>query len=172
VIPHHRYPNPGYIGSSSGFAILNEVQSMSATPVEAEVQSPYDQSDAQEDTFEDHGVLPRAQHILQRLGNVEELSKLILAWLDTGANLALAEPFVLGCVHAMLAYPWKRASAYLEPGSGEQSRQYSQQAKLLSRNTRKVIALAEHNTFESYISQMSGLNIRWERVYIMRIRNE
>jgi hypothetical protein len=162
VIPHHRYPNPGYIGSSSGFAILNEVQSMSETPVEAEVQSPYDQSDAQEDSFEDHGVLPRAKHILQRLGNVEELSKLILAWLDTGANLALAEPFVLGCVHAMLAYPWKRASTYLEPGSSEQTRQYSQQAKLLSRNTRKVIALTEHNTFESYISQMSGLNIRWE----------
>jgi hypothetical protein len=163
--PHHRYPNPGFVGSSSGFAIFNEVQSMSETPIEENVHSPYDPpGDMPGDAPEDQSILPRATHVLDKLYHldIEQLSALILVWIDTGANLALAESFVLGCVHDMLEYSRARRTAALEPGSIAQTRVDSQQARLLSRNTCRVISMTGNSTFDAYFSQMTGPNRRWE----------
>jgi hypothetical protein len=163
--PHHRYPNPGFVGSSSGFAIFNEVQSMSETPIEENVHSPFDPTgDMPGDALEEQGALPRATHVLDRLYriDIEQLSALILVWIDTGANLALAEPFVLGCVHDMLDWSRARRAAALEPGSMAQTRADSQQARLLSRNTCRPIVLTGNSTLDDYLSQMTGMNRRWE----------
>lgn len=141
---------------------------MSSTPVADDLQSPYDsQNDVPGDALEDQSITSRANHVLDKLAHfdIEELAKLVVAWLDTGGNLVLAVPFVLGCVQAMLSQSW-RGSTSLEPGSMEKARFYSQQAKLLSRNTCKPIVLTENSTFEAYLSQMTGLHIRWETLGI------
>jgi hypothetical protein len=163
--PHHRYPNPGYIGSSSGFAIFNEVQSMSETPVDENVHSPFDPpAEMPVDTLEDQSILPRATHVLDRLYHIdiEQLAALILVWVDTGASLALAESFVLGCVHDMLEFSRTRRTAGFESGSLAQTRADAQQARLLSRNTCRPIVLTGNSTFDAYLGQMTGPNRRWE----------
>lgn len=142
---------------------------MSETPADEHVHSPFETPvEMPVDTLEDQSILPRANHVLERLRHVdiEQLSALILVWLNTGANLALAESFVLGCVHDMLEYSRMRRAAALEPESLAQARADSQQVRLLSRNTCRPIVLTSNSTFDAYLSQMTGPNRRWETLGI------
>lgn len=142
---------------------------MSETPLASRAQSPHDfQNNLPADVFEDQGIHFRATHVLGRLSgfDITKLSNLVLAWLDTGANLALAEPFVRGCVDDMLHCPWRQRTSSLEPGSQEQSQAFSRRAKSLSKNTYKPIELYNGSTFDEYIAQMTGSEIRWETLGI------
>lgn len=142
---------------------------MSETPLESRAQSPHDfHNNLPADMFEDQGIHFRATHVLGRLSgfDITKLSNLVLAWLDTGANLALAEPFVRGCVDAMLHCPWRQSTSSLEPGSFEQTQAFSRRAKSLSKNTYKPITFNSESTFDEYIAQMTGSEIRWETLGI------
>lgn len=137
---------------------------MSETPRDENAQSPFDASgDLPGDTLDDQSILPRAIHVLDRLGHddIDQLAALILAWVNTGASLALAESFVVGCVHDILEYSRMRRAATL-PDPATQARVYSQQARLLSRNTCRPIVMTGNSTFDAYLSQMTGPNRRWE----------
>lgn len=159
-----RYPNPGFLGSPSGFAIFNQVQSMSqATPREREKSDDYPYCDLPSNIYMDQGVRHRATHVLNRLSGLDlvQLSNLVLAWLDLGANLALAERFLPGCVKAVVAYQWQDPSTPRRPETSDEH-SISGRAESLTRNTCKTLILQSDSTVESYLEQMTGQHMRWE----------
>lgn len=112
----------------------------------------------------EQGVEHRAKHVLTRLSGLDipSISTLVRAWLDTGANLALAEPFVPGCVKAVSTCSWIQQAASWTPASDEMIRAVAQRAKELTKNTCRRIALTADLTNDEYLAQITGPNMRWE----------
>lgn len=125
-------------------------------------------SSPQVDVFEDQGVLHRAFHVLNRLNcvDISKLRDLVCSWIQTGVNLPLAGPFVASYADALYNCPWRLRTALLRPGSNEHVEALSQRARFLSRNTCKAIVLSRDSTFDEYIAQMVGDNLRWETMGI------
>ncbi|KAJ5496528.1 hypothetical protein N7463_008515 [Penicillium fimorum] len=167
-LPRH-YPNPGYLGMSSHSTIFNQVFS-STTPhgvaAQQDVQpSAPPISPALNDSIQDLTILEKGLFALNRLDQLEipKLACLVQSWLERGVNLPLAGLFVPQCLTAVANWsnlpkpPWNSEDYRIDT---------RHRFRVLLENTRKVIAIRQDSTFELFLGQTLGENLRLEALGI------
>ena len=165
--PQNRYPNLGFLGSPSGFAIFNQVGSMNDCQVE-QAPSSSSRCPLPSNIYMCKSANQRAMHVLMEMFTLDvvKLGEHVSAWLETGANLALAEPFVLGCIEAVVNCPWRRETASLQTESLELTEVLALRSRKLMVNTCRTLKLANDSTQDDYLTQMTGPSMRWETMGI------
>ncbi|CAH0005360.1 unnamed protein product [Clonostachys byssicola] len=165
----HRYPNPGYLGTSSHSTFFNQVTSRSAPespakngelPFQAGVGAP-------EDLLQDHALAGRAIYTLRRLDQLDipNLHLLVRTWLGRGVNLPLAEPFVASCSEAIVALGAMFKERAVTSTDGD-NMEVSRWARFILENTLKPMKLRRNSTLADFIALMVGDNLRWETLGI------
>ena len=157
------YPNPGHLGSSSHVAIFNQIPSGRTfaaevnahdTPV-SDTHHPYPLSAELEHTVD------AASRMLKELVDrysIASMQDLVLFWLASGVNLALAEPFVKSCTETMnhvrtlivsFATDWQ-----------------SMLGRYLLQNSARPLRHDKQTSLSSFLDQFCGTNVRWETLGI------
>ncbi|KAH6664578.1 hypothetical protein B0J14DRAFT_630429 [Halenospora varia] len=145
----YRYPNPGFLGSSSHSTIFNHVSSRAHTNENAsphndarQISPSYSVMDITNDhpntAITEKGI--RALSQVERL-NIFRLKTLVEVWLSTDVNLPLAGPHDSGI--------WA-----------------SKHAKILFKNTNRPILFHKDSSVAEFVSQFYNDNVRWETLGI------
>ncbi|KAM5349440.1 hypothetical protein ACJ41O_005945 [Fusarium nematophilum] len=156
------YPNPGYLGASSHVAIFSqlsedEVPLQYSSPIAADpVQVPAPESLL---GFDGEMHATKVAECMRRLlgsfpSAPSTFKDLVAFWRATGANLALAEPMVDLCRHAL------DDLHSLSTRSGTD--QYVTYARMLLRNSSRPLAIQLPLTLEEFCSQSLGSHTRLE----------
>ncbi|KAF2994882.1 hypothetical protein E8E14_003000 [Neopestalotiopsis sp. 37M] len=151
------YPNPGFLGSSSHSTIFRHVSSSTNLMPSSSVADAGRRGGRQ--LKRDRVPLQRGADVLTRLSDLDvvNLKALIEFWLATGANLPLAEHFVLCCTEAVARLAQEVPNDC--DGNGTWA---TRTADLLLRNTSRPLVVHRNTTVANYLSQMNGDNVRWE----------
>ncbi|OQD95465.1 hypothetical protein PENSOL_c020G00087 [Penicillium solitum] len=167
-LPRH-YPNPGYLGMSSHSTIFNQVFSSTTAHAAApqhDVQQPAPSiSPALTDSIQDLTLLEKGLFALSHLDQLDipKLSSLVRSWLDRGVNLPLAAPFVPQSLKAVADWsnhprpPWNSSDYRIDA---------RQRVRLLLESTQKPIVVQQDSSFELFLSQILGENLRLEALGI------
>lgn len=167
-LPRH-YPNPGYLGMSSHSTIFNQVFSSTTAHAAAsqhDVQQPVPSiSPALTDSIQDLTLLEKGLFALSHLDQLDipKLSSLVRSWLDRGVNLPLAAPFVPQSLKAVANWsnhprtPWNSSDYRIDA---------RQRVRLLLESTQKPIVVQQDSSFEVFLSQILGENLRLEALGI------
>ncbi|KAJ3459924.1 hypothetical protein MRS44_015997 [Fusarium solani] len=172
---HHQYPNPGFLGSSSHSAIYSQMSMYIPGGSIRPDDTPATQADTNPSPFsiacsaqsaessEDPHLIGRAAYALERLetANIRLLEALVRTWLNTGANLPLATPFVAPAAATILEWTNRPLTS---PSTNDDN--LAQRSAFLIENTSKPIIITSDLTFDGFASQMLGTNLRWETIGI------
>ncbi|KAH6887073.1 hypothetical protein B0T10DRAFT_530370 [Thelonectria olida] len=159
--PSHRYPNPGFLGTSSHATIFNQVSSRaipdatSSEPHDTQLRTPPSGLDILHDQRLANTAANTLSYVQQL--SITKLHTLTQAWLDTGVSLPLAEPLVgRSCEAALSLRDWL-ANSHVS---------LVQKARTLGDNTRKRINLRRNTSVDDFFLQLLGSNLRWEMLGI------
>lgn len=167
-LPRH-YPNPGYLGMSSHSTIFNQVFSSTTAHAAApqhDVQQPAPPiSPALTDSIQDLTILEKGLFALSHLDQLDipKLASLVRSWLDRGVNLPLAAPFVPQCLKAVANWSnlprpsWNTSDYRIDARN---------RVRLLLESTQKPIVVHQDSSFELFVSQILGENLRLEALGI------
>jgi hypothetical protein len=158
----HHYTNPGFLGAYSHAAIFKQVSSQSR-PVPDYARGLTTSYNAEERPQGRDPVRPQDIDTLTRLGqlDVHSLIRLLDTWTVTGANLALAQPFVQCSRVAVLSLYESLASIGAIPQ--DQSSHLDSLARILLANTQAQVDLNKESTIDDFVAYL-GSHLRWEVV--------
>ncbi|KAL2703509.1 hypothetical protein AAEP93_004580 [Penicillium crustosum] len=167
-LPRH-YPNPGYLGMSSHSTIFNQVFSSTTAHAAAsqhDVQQPAPPiSPAITDSIQDLTILEKGLFALSHLDQLEipKIASLVRSWLDRGVNLPLAAPFVSQSLKAVANW-----SNHPRPSCNGSDYRFDarQRVRFLLESTQKPIVVQRDSSFELFLSQIFGENLRLEALGI------
>ncbi|KAJ5607118.1 hypothetical protein N7537_003737 [Penicillium hordei] len=168
-LPRH-YPNPGYLGMSSHSTIFNQVFSSTTAHVAApqhDVQQPAPPpiSPALTDSIQDLTILEKGLFALSHLDQLDipNLASLVRSWLERGVNLPLAGPFVPQSLNAVTNW-----SKHPKPSwnSSDYRIDARNRVRILLESTQKPIVVQHDSSFELFLSQILGENLRLEALGI------
>jgi hypothetical protein len=87
--------------------------------------------------------------------SLQAMSDLVLLWVDKGANLALAEPFVLACAESMTKFLSSRDPDWQCAAANQ-----------MLRNSTRPLTFNRQSTVSSFMDQFLGPRSRWETLGI------
>ncbi|KFY86638.1 hypothetical protein V500_07501 [Pseudogymnoascus sp. VKM F-4518 (FW-2643)] len=166
---HHRYPNPGFLGSSSHSTIFSHVSSRANNSNNASLRDdpgqmlpPYSAVNPPSDkATTEKGIYALSQVELLK---TSELKILVEVWLSKDVNLPFAGPFVSGCAQAVLDMVERSTS--LNPQSGESRTWVSECFDTLLKNSLTPIIFRRDSSVAEFVSQFYSDNVRWETLGI------
>ncbi|BCS28757.1 uncharacterized protein APUU_70327S [Aspergillus puulaauensis] len=161
ITPPSRYPNPGYIGSSSQVSIFNHIpltDNTTGTGLRGE-RPPSTSSRVQAD---DDLLVQRGAEALKCLFSsfsLEYMKDLVKFWLAKGANLSLAGGIVRHCIDNIdLPLPIRIPTSPPD--------WHIQNAKYLLLNSSRPLEVNPSSTFSEFCDQFINQNARWETIGI------
>ncbi|KAL4899919.1 hypothetical protein BDW74DRAFT_188810 [Aspergillus multicolor] len=157
--PPNRYPNPGYVGSSSHFAIFDHIPPAPDIPgTSSQEEAATTFPTAARTQPEDELLLHRGAESLRNLFDAfpfPSMKELVRVWLAKGANLSLTGGIIQHCVNAIdLPVPMTSDDWHLL------------NAKLLLTNSARPWELRSTTTFFEFLALFTNNNIRWEMLGI------
>ncbi|KAK4905787.1 hypothetical protein LTR49_024962 [Elasticomyces elasticus] len=156
--PNYRYPDPGYLGSSSHVAIFNRVSEQRGMDARG-VDSFETQQDGVPYTLDDT-KLSKGTHLIASIVSqldTEAFKGLVSFWLGKGTNLALGGPFTTTCVSSVTDV---LASLADDPAS------HNSLARRLFQNSARRHTFLGTATFADFCEELCQENIKWETVVI------
>ncbi|KAL3440661.1 hypothetical protein BJX65DRAFT_26051 [Aspergillus insuetus] len=156
----NRYPNPGFIGSSSHVAIFNHIPE-SNLDIPSTVLS--EETPASRTQPEDALLVQRAADTLKQLLTtfpLDQMTNLVQLWLAGGSNLSLAG----GILQRFITQASISVTLPIPPATAP-SDWHILNAKYLLANSSKPLKATQHpSTFDEFCSQLTGPDIRWETI--------
>ncbi|RAH82460.1 hypothetical protein BO86DRAFT_83332 [Aspergillus japonicus CBS 114.51] len=151
-----RYPNPGYIGSSSHVAIFSHIPPTAADQTVAQQSAGTTSPSTTVDMDDDDVLLQRAADATRLLlahAPLQSMKDLVKLWLSSGASLALGGAWLVAAIDSIdLALTSISTNANWH-------RQY---AELLLSNSAQSLHSDSFMTFAEFCAQFTEHNIRWE----------
>lgn len=162
----HRYPNPGFLGSSSHSALFKQVSSSAGGDSPGPRGGALVLNPSPADMANDEVAVGKSVTALRQLGQLDVASLVILVnnWLSEGVNLPLAGPMVPTCVEAVSAL-WADVPVS-SPGGSRLSDWILERAKFLLKNTHVPLNIRADTTLDGFLAQMRGECVRWESLGI------
>lgn len=153
----NRYPNPGYIGSSSHVAIFNHITPPDDQGSPSHLKAGTAPKAAPRSQPDDELLIQRCADALNLLFTSFSLSamkELLKLWCAKGANLALTGAIVHHCIDGvelplLTSEDWPLSFA-----------------KQLLANSARPLEFNQHSDFSDFCSQFMYRNIRWEALGI------
>ncbi|KAL2846992.1 hypothetical protein BJX68DRAFT_256200 [Aspergillus pseudodeflectus] len=154
----NRYPNPGFIGSSSHVAIFNHIPGSS---LETPSTILSDEAPASCSQPEDVLLVQRAANALKQLLTtfpMDQMTNIVQLWQARGSNLSLAGGILQHCITQgdIITLPILPATF---PNDW-----HILNTKYLLANSNKPLETTHPSTFDHFCAQFTGPNIRWETV--------
>lgn len=154
------YPNPGFLGSSSHVAIFNQI---SPEEYHTPDNMPSAESDMsaimQSQSSGENILIIQGADVLRQLFNTFPLAAMknfIMFWLETGANMSLAEPFVEQCTKDM---------SRLFTTFTQEENWHLAYAQRLTQNSRAPLEIRT-SEISDFSAQFLDQNFRWESLGI------
>jgi hypothetical protein len=151
----YRYPNPGFLGSSSHETIFSQFP-LSRTSSEV-LETSENLSIIGTGSLQENDVLShRGARLLKSIQdeiNVSDLKDLVFAWTSRGVNFPLAGPFLAACVQSVQDILSSLPQVDDWPITT---------SKMLFKNTYMPFSFTDSSTFSDFLVQFSGRNMRWE----------
>lgn len=154
----NRYPNPGYIGSSSHIAIFNHITPPSDQSSASHLKAGTTPWAAPRSQPDDELLIQRCADALNLLFTKFSLSamqELVKFWCAKGANLALTGAIVDMCIDSIKLPPLSTGEDWHLPF-----------AKYLLANSARPLEYTQSSLFADFCSQFMNQNIRWETLGI------
>ncbi|KAK1854267.1 hypothetical protein CCHR01_03119 [Colletotrichum chrysophilum] len=157
-------PNPGFLGASSHISIFSHlIQDANDSPERTATSSVTSRPEAAPNTIylDEEPIVKNTvdlmRHVFQSFP-LNAMQDLISFWRATGANLALAEPFVDECSRAL--------GTILEGETDKDDWWHHSLTHLLLRNSRQTLGTNPGCSISDFTAQFVGQNLRWETVGI------
>ncbi|KAH8891240.1 hypothetical protein GQ53DRAFT_841627 [Thozetella sp. PMI_491] len=151
----YRYPNPGFLGSSSHEAIFNHFPPSRGNE-EAQQAATAQPISAAGFRHDDDMLALRGARLLKSVhetASFTDLRDLILLWTYRGTNFSLAGPLLSSCIESV--------GQILSSISGEEDWSLSLSRRLLI-NTSVPFSFTASSCFSDFLDQFTGDSIRWE----------
>lgn len=162
-----RYPNPGYLGSSSHttffdhLAVNDQHKVPNGSHEETNERSSTSGCVASEDKIEQGASFLNQIREAARLTTWKSLTE---TWVGKGINLPLAELFTLSCAAAACKAIGECAVEHSEPSEGLQSTLRT--SKQLFTHTCKLLKVRADDTIETFCGLFCRTSARWETLGI------
>ncbi|KAF0326719.1 fusarisetin A cluster transcription factor fsa6 [Colletotrichum asianum] len=157
-------PNPGFLGASSHISIFSHlIQDANDSPERTATSSVMSRPEAAPNSIylDEEPIVKNTvdlmRHVFQSFP-LNAMQDLISFWRATGANLALAEPFVDECSRAL--------GTILEGETDKDDWWHHSLTHLLLRNSRQTLEIDPGCSISDFTAQFVGQNLRWETVGI------
>ncbi|KAJ5329481.1 Transcription factor [Penicillium brevicompactum] len=151
------YPNPGFLGSSSHVAIFNQI-----SPEEYHTSNNTHATEPDMSTLVvgENLLMIQGADVLRQLLNTFPLAAMkdfVMFWLETGANMSLAEPFVEKCTENM---------THLFTSFSQEDNWHLAYAQRLTQNSRAPLEIRTTTNISDFSAQFLDQNFRWESLGI------
>ncbi|KAF2225364.1 hypothetical protein BDZ85DRAFT_194237 [Elsinoe ampelina] len=152
-----RYPNPGYLGSSSLSNVFEQIPAdVNGTSQEASLERSRP-SDSMSNLVGDEQLAYGARLLdsLAMTMPIKPGSRLVQRWIERGINLALAELISRQC--------YESAVEVIE-ALRQKTRSAAELSELLFRNSSEPVQMQQTTSVDQFCSQFCGSNARWETI--------
>ncbi|CAG7923256.1 unnamed protein product [Penicillium olsonii] len=155
------YPNPGFLGSSSHVAIFNQISPETYhTSDNAHAPEPDMATIMHSQVAGENLLMIQGADVLRQLLNTFPLAAMkdfVMFWLETGANMSLAEPFVEKCTENMTR---------LFTSFSQEDNWHLAYAQRLTQNSRMPLEIRTTADISDFSAQFLDQNFRWESLGI------
>ncbi|CAG8362044.1 unnamed protein product [Penicillium salamii] len=155
------YPNPGFLGSSSHVAIFNQISPEEYhTSGNTHAAEPDMATIMQSQVAGENILMIQGADVLRQLLNTFPLAAMkdfVMFWLETGANMSLAEPFVEKCTENMTR---------LFTSFSQEDNWHLAYAQRLTQNSRVPLEIKPTSDISEFSAQFLDQNFRWESLGI------